>query len=61
MPKEFTVFRFEVPLNDEDEDGDSDMSEQRKPLVFELHGSQLESRAPDRANKKFKQHISPDL
>lgn len=28
--------------------------EARKPLVFELHGSQFENRAPDRANKKFK-------
>jgi len=32
-----------------------------RPLVFELHGSQFENRAPDRANKKFKQHIDPEL
>jgi ribonuclease P protein subunit POP4 len=28
--------------------------EERKPLVFELHGNQFEMRAADRANKKFK-------
>jgi ribonuclease P protein subunit POP4 len=33
----------------------------KRPLVFELHGHQFESRAPDRANKKFKMHIDPDL
>ena len=32
-----------------------------KPLLFELHGSQFENRAPDRANRKFKMHIDPDL
>ena len=26
----------------------------KKPLVFELHGNQLQVRAADRANKKFK-------
>ncbi|KAK8161092.1 hypothetical protein IWX90DRAFT_389159 [Phyllosticta citrichinensis] len=52
IPKEHTIFRFELPL-------ERDNAE--KPLVFELHGSQFENRAPDRANKKFKQHFSPDL
>ena len=32
-----------------------------EPLVFELHGSQFLTRAPDRANKKFKHHYDPDL
>lgn len=30
-------------------------------LVFELHGEQFKNRAVDRANKKFKMHIPPDL
>ncbi|KAK8211830.1 hypothetical protein IWZ01DRAFT_433281 [Phyllosticta capitalensis] len=55
VPKEHTIFRFELPLVEHPaEDGP-------KPLVFELHGSQFENRAPDRANRKFKQHFSPDL
>ena len=56
MPKEHTVFRFEVPLEVK-EDG----KEALKPLVFEIHGSQFETRAPDRANKKFRAHFDPDL
>ena len=55
VPKEHTVFRFEVPF--ERQDG----AEERKPLVFEIHGSHFESRAPDRANRKFRQHWDPDL
>jgi len=30
-------------------------------LVFELHGSQFENRATDRATKKYKQKHMPDL
>lgn len=55
VPKEHTVFRFDVPL--EKREGE----EEKRPLVFEIYGSQFESRAPDRANKKFKMHIDPDL
>ncbi|KAG9552939.1 ribonuclease p complex subunit, partial [Aureobasidium melanogenum] len=61
VPKEYTVFRFEVPFAEEDGDGDNNMTEPRKPFVFELHGSQFENRPADRANRKFKQHIDPDL
>ncbi|KAK7510901.1 uncharacterized protein IWZ02DRAFT_372059 [Phyllosticta citriasiana] len=53
IPKEHTIFRFELPMEKD--------NDEQKPLVFELHGSQFENRAPDRANKKFKQHFSPDL
>jgi len=56
VPKEHTVFRFEVPF--EKRQG---VEEERKPMVFEIHGSQFENRAPDRANKKFRQHWDPDL
>ncbi|THX14442.1 RNase P/MRP, p29 subunit [Aureobasidium pullulans] len=61
VPKEYTVFRFEVPFVEEDNDGDSQMTEPQKPFIFELHGSQFQNRAADRAARKFKQHIDPDL
>ncbi|KAK0945413.1 hypothetical protein LTR29_003018 [Friedmanniomyces endolithicus] len=56
MPKEHTVFRFEVPFERKENCG-----EVPKPLVFEIHGNQFEARAPDRANRKFRQHFDPDL
>lgn len=56
VPKEQTVFRFEVPfVAQEGEDRPKD------PLVFEIHGSQFETRAPDRATKKFRMHFDPTL
>ncbi|KAK5140578.1 hypothetical protein LTR04_002933 [Oleoguttula sp. CCFEE 6159] len=60
VPKEHTVFRFEIPLIAKMPEGEQE-GEKLKSLVFELHGSQFENRAPDRANKKFKLHIDPDL
>lgn len=51
IPKEHTVFRFEVPE-------EADMA---KPLKFELHGDQFQHRSVDRASKKFKQHFLPDI
>lgn len=75
VPKEGTVFRFEVPVdlerNGQDgeekdvempDSGPADVAvmEKRKPLVFELHGEQFKVRAPDRTNKKFRWH-PPDL
>lgn len=66
LPKEHTVFRFEVPFEDDGEetgegDGVVKMEEKRRPLVFEIQGGQFENRAPDRANKKFRAHFDPDL
>ncbi|KAI7554771.1 RNase P/MRP, p29 subunit [Hortaea werneckii] len=68
LPKEHTVFRFEVPFEDdgvEEKTGEGDGAvkeeEKRKPLVFEIQGGQFENRAPDRANKKFRAHFDPDL
>ncbi|OJD29872.1 ribonuclease p complex subunit [Diplodia corticola] len=58
IPKEHTVFRFEIPLGT---GGGEGLGEEPRNLVFELHGSQFENRAPDRANKKFKQHAMVDL
>jgi len=63
LPKEHTVFRFEVPepLTEEKMDEDHEEKETRKSLAFEIHGDQFQHRAVDRANKKFKQHFLPDL
>ena len=72
IPKEHTIFKFEVPVEEEgDERADAENISaaeadagglgKKQPLVFELHGSQFENRAPDRANRKFKMHIDPDL
>ncbi|KAF2141868.1 uncharacterized protein K452DRAFT_271710 [Aplosporella prunicola CBS 121167] len=62
IPKEHTIFRFEIPLAAPAPATAPDApSEKPRSLVFELHGSQFENRAPDRANKKFKQHNMTDL
>ncbi|KAI7463863.1 RNase P/MRP, p29 subunit [Hortaea werneckii] len=70
LPKEHSVFRFEVPLEDDGEQAGEETGEgsgavkkeeERKPLVFEIQGGQFENRAPDRANKKFRAHYDPDL
>ena len=55
VPKEHTIFRFELPLAPKDGEA------VQKPLSFEIHGSRFENRAPDRANKKFRAHFDPDL
>jgi ribonuclease P protein subunit POP4 len=54
IPKEHTVFRFTLPTNPLQNTEDEKQTEDRKDLVFELHGSQFENRPVDRANKKFK-------
>ncbi|KAF7193035.1 Ribonuclease P protein subunit p29 [Pseudocercospora fuligena] len=54
VPKENTIFRFDLPQKGDD-------ATEKKPLVFEIHGDQFKSRAPDRAAKKFKLHINSDL
>jgi ribonuclease P protein subunit POP4 len=51
IPKEHTVFKFEIPS----------VGEKQKPLVFEINGEQFQTRAADRANKKFRMHYQPDL
>ncbi|KAL9102967.1 MAG: hypothetical protein Q9163_001954 [Psora crenata] len=67
IPKKYTVFRFEIPQTKGTNDGDEELLNARKNtpqlpnLVFELHGSQFENRAPDRATKKFKQKHLTDL
>lgn len=67
IPKRYTIFRFEIPqpestqrLNEE-EVARAKTKDIPAHLVFELHGSQFENRAPDRATKKFKQRHTNDL
>ena len=60
IPKRHTIFRFEIPqpgsTESQIEQGTAKEETGDVPaLVFELHGSQFEMRAPDRATKKFKQ------
>jgi ribonuclease P protein subunit POP4 len=55
IPKEHTIFRFEVPMLA------AEGEEAPKPLIFEIFGEQFQTRAPDRANKKFRMHYQPDL
>lgn len=77
LPKEHSVFRFEVPVDEGEAEEDKDTAMESdevgeetkgtadvargKSLVFEIHGDQFKVRAPDRATKKFRLHISPDL
>lgn len=63
LPKEHTVFRFEVPEIQEqnEEDAMKIDAKPKKNLVFEIHGDQFQLRSVDRANKKFKQHFLPDI
>jgi ribonuclease P protein subunit POP4 len=66
VPKEHTVFRFEVPPPRSSDEVDCGGSKEegesgKKNMVFELHGDQFQHRAVDRANKKFKTHFLPDL
>lgn len=69
IPKKHTVFRFELVQPTEKDTivpcqtNQSEISIERKVqnFVFELHGSQFENRATDRATKKFKQRNLTDL
>lgn len=55
VPKEHTVFSITIPLPARDGE------EAPKPLELELFGEMLQTRAADRANKKFRMHYQPDL
>jgi len=73
VPKEFTIFRIEVPMQEEDKGEGKGKGEEEKEkkkeketgkvrtMVFDLHGSQLMFRAPDRAGRKFKAKSLLDL
>ncbi|KAF4974857.1 hypothetical protein FZEAL_8286 [Fusarium zealandicum] len=54
VPKEGTIFRIEVPIQDNESDGER---KAEKKFAFEVLGDQMMLRAPDRANRKFKPHF----
>ena len=67
------MFRFQIPqsskIHDESEKAVLSKEESirkkglppSQDLVFEIHGSQFENRAPDRATRKFKPKHLKDL
>lgn len=55
IPKEHTIFRFEVPLLS------NEGEPPKKPLTFDINAEQFQTRAADRANKKFRIHYQPDI
>ena len=62
------MFRFELPQRmvgaDDSQQSERQTKAENQPLpnlLFELHGSQFEHRATDRATKKFKQKHLSDL
>lgn len=68
IPKEHTVFRFEVPAPDPPAGGEDvpdsaldSAAPKARSMVFELHGSQIKFRAGERAGRKFKQKPVTDL
>lgn len=58
VPKEGTVFRIEVSLDDDD---DPAVDGGRKRFVFEMLGDQFIYRSAERATRKFKAHYVKDL
>ena len=70
IPKRNTIFRFEIQQHRPNEDAirlegrterDANPNHSMKNFIFELHGSQFENRATDRATKKFKNKNMRDL
>ncbi|SPQ23896.1 c2e40749-97cf-4e68-b44e-17d172dde705 [Thermothielavioides terrestris] len=72
VPKEGTVFRFEVPVpvlkapapaaDAQGEEGQAGAKEeQMSSFVFEIHGEQFQYRSADRASRKFRSHFSKKL
>ncbi|KAF1924288.1 RNase P/MRP, p29 subunit [Didymella exigua CBS 183.55] len=60
LPKEHTVFGFSISLaHVEAKEGEE--AQAPRPLQFEIFGEQFQTRAPDRANRKFRLHYQPDL
>lgn len=55
LPKEHTMFRFEVPIPKKDD------AEEKRPLTFEILGEQFQTKSADRANRKFRIHYQPDV
>ena len=58
LPKEHTIFAFSIPVAAE---GRGDGEQAPRPLEFEIMGEMFQTRAPDRANKKFRLHYQSGL
>ncbi|KAK4115942.1 RNase P/MRP, p29 subunit [Canariomyces notabilis] len=67
LPKEGTVFRFEVPVpapaaqDGLSEEQAGQKQEHPSAMVFEVHGEQFQFRSADRASRKFRSHFSSKL
>ncbi|KAH6631463.1 Rof/RNase P-like protein [Chaetomium tenue] len=66
VPKEGTVFRFEVPVPVPvsglgEKEGEKEGEVQMSTMVFEIHGEQFQFRSADRASRKFRAHFSKKL
>ncbi|KAK3906638.1 putative rRNA and tRNA processing protein [Staphylotrichum tortipilum] len=71
VPKEGTVFRFEVPVpvagpsegpqEGEREGKDKEEGGKTSTMMFEIHGEQFQFRSADRASRKFRSHFSKIL
>lgn len=71
VPKEGTVFRFEVPVpiqkqveaagEEQPEAKDGKQPQQDSKMIFEVHGEQFQFRSADRASRKFRSHFSKIL
>ncbi|KAF3043110.1 hypothetical protein E8E11_008453 [Didymella keratinophila] len=57
VPKEHTIFAFNIPVAAEAKNKE----QTPRPLEFEIMGEMFQTRAPDRANKKFRLHYQPGL
>lgn len=66
VPKEHTVFRFEIPITTADVEkiGSAVSQEEHelsRRLTYDIHGDQFQHRAVDRSNKKHKPHWLPNI
>lgn len=62
VPKEYTVFRIEIPLEVVDESTAPSSADDASPFVaIEIQGSQFAHRPVERATRKLKLHLPPDI
>jgi ribonuclease P protein subunit POP4 len=61
IPKEYTVFRLEIPLEDIGHTSDTNYGSPKPFVAFELQGSQFAHRPAERATRKLKLHLPPDI
>lgn len=61
VPKEYTIFRLEIPITNEDLGAGAIEKQSVQRLVFELYGDQFSYRPAERATKKLKLHLPADI